>query len=703
MYSKKRYNEVYIQNENNNNYDQQINPSIQVEDNNQESDLLVINNDEDPYTNYRYYQKEMFLNDGSSQAIPNNLKNQIFANVRVEPYKRRHRAQISNYIYHTERPFSTKNNSKTEKNSDSKTKYSIKNPTKEKSKNKFNNNTQNSYKINQNKINRNLRIINNGVSNEVNNGVNITDINGNYYDNEEKIDIVNNTNYNFRPANININTDYSDTSNLDINQKIHKGGNIDLHPKKQYNKNFYSLKNNQIPRESHFSYIYDYSQEKNFDYATPKYRHDTYFIKPRVKRRNEADFITFNNNTPQKYNDKLKKKIEKSRLKFESIREIEKKIKNYFNLNGLKLENRELYDQSATMIQSTFRGYYLRAQLFDQVNTYINMKCLLDVLEKIFYPRKMMYWENFLKGILNFLSYLNNLNKELSGKKLSKKIPNSYRRKTTGGKMRKDKNELLMPQSCVSIDLSNKNNYRSNDGSIDDNMNMNEEKEKKYLEEKYNKLLLENEELKKSNNNLKNMLKNANNFMNNNNIVKNTQESVELKFDDDNNLTLVNNKGKDEKIKRNKLKFLVFYQILKNKGILHKYFLKFYYNAMLMKNNGKVPMIYTKNIIRNSQNNTNEISFREKKNEKIYKKRIKKLKNVILKNDLRIRNVLYNKFIVFYFKGLVNQIQNNNVNKFDNDNDMEENNKKEQGDLDIEEKDECIDEQKQKEKDKSNI
>jgi hypothetical protein len=331
------------------------------------------------------------------------------------------------------------------------------------------------------------------------------------------------------------------------------------------------------------------------------------------------------------------------------------------------------------------------------------MKCLLDVLEKIFYPRKMMYWENFLKGILNFLSYLNNLNKELSGKKLSKKIPNSYRRKTTGGKMRKDKNELLMPQSCVSIDLSNKNNYRSNDGSIDDNMNMNEEKEKKYLEEKYNKLLLENEELKKSNNNLKNMLKNANNFMNNNNIVKNTQESVELKFDDNNNLTLVNNKGKDEKIKRNKLKFLVFYQILKNKGILHKYFLKFYYNAMLMKNNGKVPMIYTKNIIRTSQNNTNEISFREKKNEKIYKKRIKKLKNVILKNDLRIRNVLYNKFIVFYFKGLVNQIQNNNVNKFDNDNDMEENNKKEQGDLDIEEKDECIDEQKQKEKDKSNI
>ncbi len=421
-----------------------------------------------------------------------------------------------------------------------------------------------------------------------------------------------------------------------------------------------------------------------------------------MKKRNEADFITFNSNSPQKYNDKLKKKIEKSRLKFESIREIEKKIKNYFNLNGLKIENRELYDQSATMIQSAFRGYYLRVKLYEKINLFVNMKYVLDILEKIFIPRKIVYWQNFLKGILNYLSYLNNINinkdKESSGKKFKKKIPNSYRRKTRGEKFT-DKNELLMPQSCVSIDLSNKNDFVSKDGSIE--VNINEENDKKYFEEQFNKILLENEELKKSNDNLKNMLRNQsnNNYINNNTVVKNTQESVELKFDDDdNNLTLVNNKEKDKIIKMNKLKYLVSYKILKMKGILHKSFLKFYYNSMLMKNTGKVPMIYTKNIIKTPTNNVNEISFREKKNEKTNKKRIKKLKNVIIKNDLKIKNILYNKFIIFYFKGLVNQIQNNHVNKFDNDDDFGEKNKKEeQNNIDnIDENDELINEQNKK-------
>ena len=657
MYSKNIYKEIIVPNENNINLEEKINPSFQKEEYNQETDLLVINSDEEPKTNYRYYQKEFYINDDNNPKIINNLKKHTYTNILYEPYKQKNRkVQISNYIYHTERPVSMNNNLKYKSNS----KYSIKNPVKEKSKNKLNKNKSEnkiSFNKNKNKNNRNLRFLNDGKNN--------TELFDNYYyDNEEEMAYINNTNYNFWPANININnTEYLDNYPIKFNLN-RKGGNIDLHPKRQYifnNKRHNTFNNYQpSPRESHISYIYDYSQDKIkniYNEDPPKYINEdnTYFFRPKLKKKNKADFITFNSKSPKQSNEKFKKNIEKRRLEFESMREIEKKIKNYFNINGLKIEDRELYDQSATMIQSAFRGYFLRMTLYVKINLFVNMKCALDILKKIFTSKKKNYWNIVLKGIFNYITFIVNnqkssninINKELTGKKFSKKIPNSYRKKA-GTKNNKDKNKILISQSCISLTI-NKGDSINKEASYDMNVRF----EKNNLEEKLNKILLENEELKKINEKLQNMLntKIDNNFSNNNNLVKNTQESVELKLDDDLNISSLNNKENIDKLKKSKLKYILSHKIYNLKGILQKKFFKFYYNAMSLKNGGKIPMIYTKNIVKNSQNNVNEYSFREKKNDKINKKRIKKLKNILLRNDIKIKNSLYNKFIMFYFKG----------------------------------------------------
>ena len=707
MYSKKINKEIIYPNENNINIEEQINPSFQKEEYNQETDLLVINNEEEPKTNYRYYQKEFYINDDNSQKIINNLKKRTYGNILYEPYKpKNRRVQISNYIYHTERPGSMNNNLRYKSNS----KYSIKNPVKEKSKNKLNKNNsenKNACNINKNKKNRNLRLLSDGINN--------TEIFDYNYDNEEEMININNTNYNFWPGNININnTEYSDNYPIKINLN-RKGGNIDLNPKKKqyilYNKRNNTFNNYQpSPRESHISYIYDYSQDKIknlYNEDSQKFINvdKTYFFRPKLKKKNKADFITFNNKNPKYSDEKLKKKIEKRRLELERIIEIEKKIKNYFNLNGLNIENRELYDQSATMIQSAFRGYYLRMTLYAKINLFVNMKCYLDILKKIFTSKKKNYWDIFLKGIFNYISFIINnqkssniiMNKELTGKKFSKKIPNSYRKKA-GIKNNKDKNKILIPQSCVSVTI-NKGDSINKEASYDMNLGL----EKNSLEEKLNKILLENEELKNANEKLQNMLntKINNNLTNNNNIVKNTQESVELKLDKDLNLPSLNNKENNDKLKKNKLKYILSNKIYALKGILQKNFLKFYYISMSMKNAGKIPMVYTKNIVKNTPNNGNEYSFRDKKNDKNNNKRIKKLKNILLKNDLKIKNSVYNKFIVFYFKGLISQLQNNNDNNNENKNndDKDIDNKNVEDITNTEKKEEIIKDENEKKND----
>ena len=685
--------EIKFQNEISSNSQQRISQSIPIEDNNQLSEILIINNDNKPKANYKFYPKDMNVNSKRKTLL--NSKKPIYTKIYPDSYKSPfQKAQISNYIYKTEKSVANRNLATDYIRYNSNSKYSIKNPIKEKSKNKLNkNNYQNEYI--QNKNNKNLRLINSIVNN-----TDITDRNNNYiYDRDEQMQIINNTNYNFRPKNeINLNININNTEDEDNEYRIDaninriKGGNINLRPiKKQYisfnkriNTNTKNYQYQPSPRESHISYIYDYSLDNNKDSYCVESPNaikqlSIYPLKPRIKKKKKEDFKTFNKKSPKKSYERLKKKIEDSRLKFEKIREIEKKIKNYFSSNGLNIENRELYDQSATMIQSAFRAYYSRMKLFKELNSFVNIGNLIVVLKKVFFIRKNEYWENFLKGILSYLSFIDNIsNSNINSSNIqynnndksaftdinpTKKIPKSYRTRKSR-KQLKNNNILLMPQLCVSFDLIKNNDYINKDISTN-NLNLKGDN-RKDLEEKINKLLIENEQLKKNNQNLRTQYEyfilnqEKNKFEFNDNIVKDTQKSIELQLGNELNIPLEYN---NKELKKSKLKLLLRNKIFKLKECLYKYFLRFYYKSILLRNLEKKQIIYTKNRAKSSSNsiinNSNcEYSFRDKKDELM----TKKLKNLYINLDKKRKNLLKNKFIKFYFKGLVHQLQNNKQN-----------------------------------------
>lgn len=665
MYAKKKgkvRKEIIYTNEMNNKMDN-FYTGMEGDEISQEEGQLIINYDDDEIeaqnTNYRYYQQD--LNNNNQKNIQN-IKKQIYTKVRSDSYNRpfAKKVNISKYIYKTERNLNTQNKNITTNfiRFNNNSKYFIKNPVKEKSRNKINkNHSSNNFYINKNNK-RNIININN-INNIANNTEIIEDnykynyMNG---ENEEENGNINNTNYYFRPRiNMDINNNNTEYIENDtpfyVNINKNKGGNINLNPQNRqfvsanrrinyYNK--YENKDEPSQRESRISYIYDYSQENNKNSYYVESPHNikyisAYPLKTRIKKRNKTDFIKYNNKNNHTNNDsdRLKKLIEESKRKFDNIREIEKKIKNYFNLNGLNIENRDLYDQSATMIQSAFRAYSSRLHLYKEINLFVNISLLNDLLKKIILPRKRLYWETFSKYIKNYISFVENMdlinqnndnitdtvsnnNKIIYTKNNSmKKIPISYNKKTKI----KSKN-ILKPQLITSF------NYIGNNEKNDLNS-----------EEIIKKLKIENDELKKNYEILKEQFEKITNN-NKNNIVKDTQESVDLKFNDEVNISLINsaNENKDL-LKLNKLKYLTKNKTLKTKENLHKYFLKFYYNALFSKNN--------------DNNKKDEV-------EKIEEEKYKKLRNLIIKKEKDIKNIIKNKYMIYYFKGKINEIQNNN-------------------------------------------
>ena len=159
---------------------------------------------------------------------------------------------------------------------------------------------------------------------------------------------------------------------------------------------------------------------------------------------------------------------------------------------------------------------------------------------------------------------------------------------------------------------------------------------------------MENDQLK---NNYEILKEQYEKITNNNkkNIVKDTQASVDLKLGDGVNLSLINsaNENKDL-LKLSKLKYLTKNKELKTKENLNKYILRIYYNTLHLKNSNK--------------NKT------EENNKKIDVEKYKKLKNLIVKKEKDIKNIIRNKYMIYYFKGKINEMQiNNNNNNDDNE------------------------------------
>ena len=585
--------------------------------------------------NYNYdYSNEIYIINKKDKIINNKRsQHQIYSKIKTES-SRNPKAKISTFIYKSGKAFPKKNNitSNLNKYIINTAKYSIKNPIKEKSKNKYK-----KKEINETDIN-NINYNNNNEEYGYNN-INKT----NYiYERNNVIDEMNINN-----GNINVN----EINNINIITKSKNNKNKRIISQQQKKPEYISfnsfnklqdVKYNYVPNttkgEGRITYICDFSQENNKDSyyveSPSKYkRHITvYPIDAKMKKRkNKANKIK-----KHKSSDKLKKEVEDSKKKFEKIREIEREIKNYFNLNGLDILNRELYDQSATMIQATFRAYFSRKKLYDELNLYINIKNAIDILKDIFKPRKLNYWENFINSLLEYITILNsntnineniietgvNLNSEkyqdLNDEfnniennnkiKYVKKIPNSYKQKS---KYKIVNNKFLIPQPCISFNLNN------------------------------------TEEAEKSNKKGRNSQKS--NLSINDNIIKDTQESVELKLNDKVFTPDANAKKLD------KLIYVIKLIELKYKEILYKSFIKLCNHATLLK--------YSSNINKSIRNN--------EKN--------KALKRIVFNQDKNLKNIKKNAFIKFYFKGLINSIKNKNQKDINNNDPNKKENENENG------------------------
>ena len=631
-------------------FEEPLENKIQKEKENEKISKNENKNVEVNNNNGNYYE-EIYIVENKNKKFHNKRKQQpIYNKLRTES-SRNPKINISNYIYKSGKIFPGNKNVTSNLNNYvmNAEKYSIKNPIKEKSKNKLKRN-----KINETDINNNYNI-------NTNENSNLDDYGNNN---------INNTNYIYRRDNEIDNIYDNENENDEINviiakPKKTKNYKLDLQkqPKKKEIISFDSFNKlqdkkfkyvpNTTKAEGRITYICDYSQENNKDsyYIESPNKYDRhisiYPVQPKLKKRKIKD---------KKYNkgDKLKKEIEDSKKKFEKIREIEREIKNYFNLNGLDILNRELYDQSATMIQATFRAYLLRIKLYEKLNLYIDIKNATDILKNIFLPRKIIYWENFVNSILEYISSLNtniniNLNNNIDNEdenevnlnsekyqylndefnevdnskiRYVKKIPTSFKQKP---KNKLINNNCLIEQSCISFYFNNINNK----------------------DEFLKQIMKENEELKKQNEELRN-----------NNIIKDTQESMELKLNEE--LKEISNNNQDIKII--KFNYVLKLLDLKYKELLYKYFYKLVNNAILSK--------YASNLNSNKEQEKNKI-----------------IKRLILHKDKNLRNIKDKIFHAFYFRGIINKFNekknddtnNNQTNEKESEKEkVEENNKLEE-------------------------
>ena len=616
-------------------FEEPLENKIQKEKENEKISKNENKNVEVNNNNGNYYE-EIYIVQNKTKKLHNKRKQQpIYNKLRTES-SRNPKINISNYIYKSGKIFPGNKNVTSNLNNYvmNAEKYSIKNPIKEKSKNKLKRN-----KINETDINNNYNI-------NTNENSNLDDYGNNN---------INNTNYIYRRDNEIDNIYDNENENDEINviiakPKSTKNNKLDLQkqPKKKEIISFDSFNKlqdkkfkyvpNTTKAEGRITYICDYSQENNKDsyYIESPNKYDRhisiYPVQPKLKKRKIKD---------KKYNkgDKLKKEIEDSKKKFEKIREIEREIKNYFNLNGLDILNRELYDQSATMIQATFRAYLLRIKLYEKLNLYIDIKNATDILKNIFVPRKIIYWENFVNSILEYISSLNtniniNLNNNIENEdenevnlnsekyqylndefnevdnskiRYVKKIPTSFKQKP---KNKLINNNCLIEQSCISFYFNNINNKDA------------------FLKQ----IMKENEELKKQNEELRN-----------NNIIKDTQESMELKLNEE--LKEISNNNQDIKII--KFNYVLKLLDLKYKELLYKYFYKLVNNAILSK--------YASNLNSNKEQEKNKI-----------------IKRLILHKDKNLRNIKDKIFHALYFRGIINKF---NEKKNDDTNNIQTNEK----------------------------
>ena len=173
---------------------------------------------------------------------------------------------------------------------------------------------------------------------------------------------------------------------------------------------------------------------------------------------------------------KIRKELEYRKNEFEKMRKIEKKIKKYFNDNGVSIKNRELYHQSGIIIQSNFRTFLTKKN----VKILLKFRGIMDILNKIFNEKKSSYFRILLDNINIFK---NKLDIEDTNQIKTEKINNN------------NMNLKIEMLNNFSIINSNNSNIKLNEKLEEENKSLKIKLNE--LETQINKLKKENEIYKK--------------------------------------------------------------------------------------------------------------------------------------------------------------------------------------------------------------
>ena len=272
-----------------------------------------------------------------------------------------------------------------------------------------------------------------------------------------------------------------------------------------------------------------------------------------------------------------------------------KKYKNAFNENYndtiIKLDHEEeeeeekiekqLFHQSAIMIQSAFRGCIIRAQINNMLKAYKG-------IEYLDYFFRMKFWKYFRNLLIYMKSNIinNDMDSKMSISSISciSALFNTNKNFSAKSFNSKQLHQEIRESFCI-INHNNNNN-NNNDKYLDTfkNINMNDNKKNKVL------------------------------IWNKKKIYKNNTSS-----------NIINQKVNNNKEKC--LKMIIVKNINHSRLFLLKYFMKFYFNGILNKNEKQ-----------------NEKKVDDYSNKDIDKLKNEKLKNIIEKKERKPKLILYNFF-----------------------------------------------------------
>ena len=170
-------------------------------------------------------------------------------------------------------------------------------------------------------------------------------------------------------------------------------------------------------------------------------------------------------------------------------RENERKKLEWFYVHNIDISEKDFYENSATLIQTVFRGYILRIKLYNKLKLYTCITVFSQIINNIYIEYNKYYLYYSFHKILQF------------SKNKNSNILNIYKNsfKVEG---EENKEKILCSEIKELIDQNNKLQLKLNEVLINNNILKNDLNNYKEFETKYNKLLVQLEKLNTFNNNL---------------------------------------------------------------------------------------------------------------------------------------------------------------------------------------------------------